>query len=129
MITVAKIGHYRLVETKENTKLLYLDDQAYAWIMPKTTGEILVATHREHKFDTTLSTGRYRLYEVEDEPHLTDLAHLELQVGDHAWQGYLLPTGIPGGSKPRSMIIATGQTITANQNYSPIRLKKGAYHE
>jgi len=117
MITVMKIGLYKLVETKENTKLLYLDNQAYAWIMPKTTGEILVVMRKEHKFDTVLSTGHYCLYDVKDEPKLTDLEHLELQVGDHEWQGYLLPTGMPVETKPRSMIISTNQTITANPMY------------
>jgi len=112
-----KIGLYKLVETKENTKLLYLDDRAYAWIMPKTTGEILVVMRQEHKFDTVLSTGHYCLYDVKDEPKLTDLEHLELQVGDHEWQGYLLPTGMPVESKIRSMIISTNQTITTNPAY------------
>lgn len=117
MITILKIGKYKLVETKENTKLLYLDDKAYAWIMPKKVGEILVVTRREYQFDTVLSVGRYCLYGVKDEPKLTDLEHLELQVGEHEWQGYLLPTGIPSGEKTKSRIITTNQTITANPLY------------
>jgi len=117
MITIEKIGRYKLVETKENTKLLYLDNQAYAWIMPKTIGEILVVTHREHQFDTMLSTGQYCVYDVEDEPDLTDLEHLELQIGMHEWQGYLLPTGIPNQQKKRSRIISTNQIITENPMY------------
>jgi hypothetical protein len=117
VITIIKIGRYKLVETKENTKLLYLDDQSYAWIMPKEIGEILVATHREHRFDTTLGTGQYYLYDVDDESTLTDLQHLELQVGAQVWQGYLLPTGIPTGTKKRSRIISTNQQITCNPLY------------
>jgi hypothetical protein len=46
-----------------------------------------------------------------DEAHLTDQQHLELNVGDHTWQGYLLPTGLPTPDKKRVRIIATNEGI------------------
>jgi hypothetical protein len=112
MIRVARQGRYKLLETKAQTKILFLDAAAYAWINARGIGEILVSTHKPHKTDTTLSLGRYRLYEVEDEPKLSDQQHLELAVGENSWQGYLLPTGLPEGDKKRSRVIPTHEIIT-----------------
>lgn len=75
-------------------------------------GEILVTSHKKHKTDAILAIGKYRLYEVKDEPNLTDLHHLELYVGDNTWQGYLLTTGLPNEKKRRSRIIPTDEIIT-----------------
>lgn len=111
MITLEKEGSYKLIETKRNTKILYLDDASFAWVEPVEIGEILVASHVPHKIDCVLATGTYRLFSVEDEPHLSDEPHLELQVGSNAWQGYLLPTGLPDDAKKRSRIIPTKDTL------------------
>jgi len=75
-------------------------------------GEILVSSHRPHKIDHKLAVGRYRLYDVEDEPKLADHQHLELFVGDGQWQGYLLLTGLPTEKKLRSRIVPTNELIT-----------------
>lgn len=112
MIQIVREGNYRLIETKHQTKLLYLDSAAYAWINTEQMGEILVSTHKPHKADCLLAQGRYRLYNVKDEKRLTDLLHLELSVGSGKWQGYLLLTGLPEGEKKRNRIIPTQEIIT-----------------
>ena len=112
MITLQRSGHYKLIETKHNTKILYLDDDAYAWVEPVSIGEILVVTHNAHKTDCILSLGDYHIYKVIDEPHLADHVHLELEVGNGVWQGYLLLTGLPTDEKTRGRIIPTPEVVT-----------------
>lgn len=113
MIRVVHEGSYRLIETKGQIKILTLDDKStFVWISLKDIGEILVASHNPHKTDHILALGRYRIYEVKDEPKLVDLIHLELFVGNGKWQGYLLPTGLPENKKRKSRIIPTNEIIT-----------------
>ncbi|PJE65519.1 hypothetical protein COU91_01240 [Candidatus Saccharibacteria bacterium CG10_big_fil_rev_8_21_14_0_10_47_8] len=113
MVKLLKDGEYKLVETKDHVKILMLDDAQLAWIAVNGTGEILVTSHNPHKVDYLLATGKYRLYEVKDEPKLVDQKHLELHVGRKKWQGYLLPTGLPTDKKKRARIIATKEIISA----------------
>lgn len=112
MITLNKTGDYTLIETKHHTKVLYLDNTAYAWVEPVNIGEILVISHAVHKTDCVLSVGAYKIYAVDDEPDLTDLIHLELQAGSQYWQGYLLLTGLPNDAKKRGRIVPTTEVIT-----------------
>lgn len=114
MITLLKTGNYRLIETKHHTKVLYLENDTYAWVEPVNIGEILVTSHAVHKTDCVLSTGQYHIYQVDDEPKFTDLTHLELQVGPAQWQGYLLLTGLPNDSKKRGRIVPTSEVITGS---------------
>lgn len=123
MITLTKNGMYKLIETKHNTKVLYLDNVAYAWIEPTAIGEILVASHKVHKSDCVLSIGEYRLYDVLDEPKLSDQLHLELSVGLKFWQGYLLLSGLPSSTHKRVRIIPTHEVIAGNPEYA--RRRKG----
>ena len=116
MIYPIKSGLYKLVETKSNTKILLIDDKTFAWIEPKT-GEILVFSHKVHLSDCVLAVGHYELYDIIDEPLLSDQLHLELEVGRASWQGYLLPTGFPDNRKHRSRIIPTHEIITGNPRY------------
>lgn len=118
MITLLKDGSYRLVETKSNTKILYLDNDAYAWVEPREIGEVLVSTRKPHRTDCSLAMGNYCLYDVIDEPYLTDLQHLELEYGKQAWQGYLLLIGLPNRRHKRRRIIPTDQIITGNPRFS-----------
>jgi hypothetical protein len=112
MITLIGEGVYRLIETKGQTKILTLDDsQTFAWVMAGDIGEILVASHKQHKVDHILALGAYKLYAVDDEPELTDMQHLELAVGQDRWQGYLLLTGLPTESDKRHRIIPTDEVI------------------
>jgi hypothetical protein len=111
MIKLLDHGLYKLLETKGQIKILHLGDESYAWVNLEGIGEILVTTHKPHKTDTTLSIGAYKLYDVEDEPEVSDQIHLELAIGKGAWQGYLLPTGLPRGKKTRSRIIPTQEVI------------------
>ena len=113
MVKLLKDGEYRLVETKDHIKILMLDDAQFAWVAVNGIGEILVTSHKPHKVDHLLATGKYRLYGVKDEPKLVDQQHLELHAGRKRWQGYLLPTGLPAGGKKRARIIATKEIISA----------------
>ena len=117
MIALYKEGLYKLIETKHHTKVLYLNNDIYGWVEPPAIGEILIVSHKVHKTDCILSLGRYCLYDIKDEPYLFDEQHLELEVGQDHWQGYLLPTGLPDNHKPRSRIIPTTEIITNNPRY------------
>lgn len=119
MITPIQSGVYKLIETKNQIKILYLDDTIYAWPETKLYGEMLVASHRLHKSDRILATGRYNLYEVDDEPAISDTMHLELEAGRGVWQGYLLLTGLPNKHKLRCRIIPTHEVITDKLPYNP----------
>lgn len=113
MIKIVKLGDYRMIETKRNTKLLILDEKkSYAWINVKDIGEILVSTQKHFKTDAVLASGKYRVYQVKNEEDFTDLMHLELYVGNAFWQGYLLPTGFPTMKSTRHRIIPTSEIIT-----------------
>ncbi len=111
MILSVKNGNYRLYETKNNNKVLELDNEKYIWLLVPKIGEMLVITALSHQLKNVISAGNYRLYRVKDEPDLTDLLHLEFFVGNGSWQGYLLPTGLPLISKKRSRIIPTSEII------------------
>ena len=118
MISIRKSGTYKLIETKRHTKILYLGPVAYAWIEPTRIGVILVTTHNVHKTDCVLSTGHFRLYDVDQEPQLSDNQHLELEAGKDTWQGYLLLTGLPNDQKTRSRIIPTHEIISGNRRFT-----------
>lgn len=118
MITIMRTGDYRLIETKHNTKILYLDNDVFAWLEPTGIGEILVTSYDKHTADCILSVGEYLIYDVEDEPELSDQLHLELSVGGNIWQGYLLLTGLPTDDKKRSRIIPTHEIITGNPEFA-----------
>jgi hypothetical protein len=117
MITMKRSGLYKLIETKHHTKVLYLDNDIFAWVEPVNIGEILVASHKVHKTDCVLSLGHYVMFDVEDEPNLSDQIHLELEVGSDHWQGYLLLTGLPDYHKKRGRIIPTSEVIMSNPRY------------
>ena len=113
MIKILKTGDYQLTETKGETKILRLDGKyIYAWINAKDIGELLISSHDTHATDSILAVGKYRLYDVKDEPEITDLHHLELLVGQGKWQGYLLPTGLPTEERKRKRIIPTKECIS-----------------
>lgn len=117
MISVEQNGTYKLIETKANTKILYLDDQAYAWVEPKYIGDILVITYKAHRTDCVLATGSYKIYTVTDELYLSDNKHLELETGRGSWQGYLMLSGLPDKDRKRVRIIPTNEIITGNENF------------
>ncbi len=121
MIYLKKSGRYKLIETKADIKILYLDKHIYAWVNAKNIGEILVTSHKKHITDAILNIGKYNIYEVTDEPNITDLTHLELEVGDGVWQSYLLLTGLPDDEKIRSRIIPSKTHITNNPHFKVSR--------
>jgi len=113
MIKLLENGNYTLIETHKLIKILNLGKgKVFVWINVAGIGEILVASHNPHKTDHILAVGKYRMYEVKDEPKFTDLIHLELLVGDGIWQGYLLTKGLPGANTSRVRIIPTLEIIT-----------------
>ncbi len=117
MIKTIRHGFYKLIETKNNIKILYLDNDTYAWPEATRYGDMLVVSHRIHKTDSVLGMGHYYLYAVEDEPAISDNMHLELEVGKSVWQGYLLLTGLPDTHKLRGRIIPTNEIITGNPRF------------
>lgn len=118
MIELLAIGPYKLIETKHHTKILHLGTDVFAWVEPRNMGEILVESHKAHKTDCVLSVGQYKLYDVENEPDLSDQIHLELDVGRNKWQGYLLLSGLPNLHKKRGRIIPTKEVITNNLQHA-----------
>lgn len=116
MIHTTRHGFYKLIETKNNIKILYLDNDIFAW--PELTfGDMLVTSHRIHKTDCLLSMGRYNLYAVNNEPGISDNMHLELEAGVGIWQGYLLLNGLPDSHKIRVRIIPTHEIITGSPRF------------
>lgn len=118
MITLLNKGEYTLIETKHHHKVLYLGAKVYAWVEPLHIGSILVTSHSLHKTDCILSSGRYFIYDVDDEPFLNDQQHLELEVDTGRYQGYLLLSGLPNKEKKRGRIIPTGEIITNNPRFT-----------
>lgn len=117
MIKLIKQGDYQLIETKRLNKILSLSDKGtYAWVNAEGIGEILVSSYKEHEADYVLAVGKYRLYEVKDEPKLADTLHLELTTGKGNWQGYLLITGFPTEKDRKSRIIPTKEIITKSSS-------------
>lgn len=117
MITLLQAGSYHLLETKGHTKILTLDGRrTYAWVVAGNIGEILVTSHKTHRVDHLLAIGKYRLYDVTDEPSLRGVHHLELLVGQGIWQGYVMPSGLPNETKKRNRIIPTNEIITKSQH-------------
>jgi len=113
MIQVVGHGLYKLIETRNQIKILSLEDiGTFAWIHAEGIGEILVTSHKPHATDYILSYGTYRLYAIKNEKEFTDLMHLELSVGCGVWQGYLLPTGMPTDEKKRIRLVPTKETVT-----------------
>lgn len=129
MVKVIRSGTYKLIETKNYIKILYLDEDMYAWPETLNYGEMLVVSRRAHKTDAVLSVGHYIIYEVVDDDRFSNHIHLELEVGNQQWQGYLLLTGLPNDTKKRSRIIPTHETITGSRFFEYTNepaIKRGA---
>lgn len=108
-------GTYSLIETKRKTRILTLDHTiSFAWITVKGIGEMLVTTLSKFQPYTILASGKYKLFDVKNEPNYVDLQHLELEAGNDVWQGYLLPTGLPTKEDKRRRIISTNELIGPN---------------
>ena len=113
MLQVIGSGTYKLTETKDNTKVLFIDDEkAFGWKNGKCDGDLFLLAPDTENICCFLSVGKWRLYEIKDEPGLTDGNHFELHVGRGRWQGYLLPEGFPTAVNKQRPISQTGQTIT-----------------
>jgi hypothetical protein len=112
MIKLITKGKYRLVGTKDRKIILYLDGQGYHWGYAPKIGNLLTFSKHPHTESYLLAQGKYKIYDVTDEPKLIDLEHLELAVSPGQWQGYLLLTGLPKANKIRSRIEPTEEVIS-----------------
>lgn len=112
MIKQTSQGHYRLLGMRGGGRILHLDGQGYHWNYARGIGEILTFCKHPHKEQYVLSQGGYKIYAVQNEPHLVDLQHLELSLGNGRWQGYLLLTDLPTRRKIRSRIVPTSEVIS-----------------
>ncbi|MBN1369509.1 MAG: hypothetical protein JW954_04660 [Dehalococcoidaceae bacterium] len=116
MIQLIEKGVYHLKEMGDASKLLTLDiyngKSDYVWERDK---DIRIRSAGQHggRVFCTLAAGKYRLYQVKDEPGLASQLHLELLVGEGIWQGFLLPEGLPGDLEAKPMI-PVEETITRN---------------
>ena len=111
MIKLTRHGIYKLTETRNHTKILSLNNDSFAWVEPRNIGELLVLAHVGNVHQKVLSVGDFNLYLVDNEPDLHDMFHLELEVGADIWQGYLLLTGLPTKTHPRTRIVPTTELI------------------
>jgi hypothetical protein len=123
MMRLLEHDKYSLAETPDGAQILRLGITTYVVVRARRIGLLLVHTYILHRALRCLATGRYRLYEVFDEPNLADEQHLELNVGDYQWQGYLLPTGLPTRDKARSRFIPTEELISV-ANAVAIQIKQ-----
>lgn len=112
MIQVIKKGNYKLIETSQQIKIMYLDNSAYIWLHIRGIGHVLEISHKPHSAEHLLACGNYRIYEVKGEPDLVDQQHLELFVGEGCWQGYLLLTGLPTDNHARTRMVPTKEVIS-----------------
>jgi len=105
MIQLIGSGSYRLNGAGDSARLItlvsYKDRRTYAWGV--SNGIQLVDQEPDETY-YALGAGKYRLYQVSDEPGLTNQLHLELSLGEGIWQGYLLPEGLPDRRKTKTMI-------------------------
>lgn len=115
MIKLLQKGTYRIVGTKDHKIMLYLDEQGYLWTYAPRIGELLTFSKHPHMQNYILNQGEYRLYDVNKEPELVDLQHLELSVNS-GWQGYLILTRLPTTRKLRSRIEATDEVISQKES-------------
>ncbi|MBP6913404.1 MAG: hypothetical protein KBC00_02215 [Candidatus Levybacteria bacterium] len=86
--------------------------KSFALILAEDIGEMIAQVTNNQDINCVLSRGNYRIYEVEKEPNLTDLTHLELFIGEGHWQGYLLPNSMPENERKKARIIPTEEVIT-----------------
>lgn len=112
MIKLIKKGQYKLVATLDHKRMLYLDGQGYQWAYAEHIGDLFAFSKHLHTQNYVLAVGEYRIYRVKNEPKLVDLDHLELEIGNGQWQGYLLLTGLPTARKIRSRVEATREVIS-----------------
>ena len=109
MIKIVSKGDYILHEEDKNKKILQLDDiKPLLW----EDENVIHSANQNFVPKRILSSGKYRLYKVSNEPNLTDNYHLELYVGSKKWQGYLLPTNILKMRKQAIPITASNELIS-----------------
>lgn len=114
MIQVIKHGAYQLNEADNSYKIIILDNSKFLSWNP-LSGEIIDSTKSKPQSNSTLSIGKYFLYNVENEKELTNCLHLELLLGKRKWQAYVLPLGLPTKKQKNTKIIPTTEVITMSR--------------
>lgn len=113
MIRLIQWGEYRLAIIAEGNTIIAIDNHVYSLFPDHATLEFydnqlpsLVVSA------LTLHRGNYRVFDVYDEPQLTETIHLELEDEDGYVKSYLLPRGLPHQNMRRARQIPTVQQIT-----------------
>lgn len=109
MIRLIQWGNYRLAMIAEGNAFISIDDDVYSLYPDYKTME---SSEADMDAALTLHHGDYKLYDVYDEPQLTETIHLELEDEDGYIKSYLLPQGLPVNSKRRVRQLTTTQQIT-----------------
>lgn len=114
MIRLIRWGEYRLAIIAEGSTIIAIDDDVYSVFPEQATLEIYdkLASYIPAASALTLHQGNYRVFDVYDEPQLTETIHLELEDEDGYVKSYLLPRGWPNESLRRVRQIPTAQQIT-----------------
>jgi len=114
MIQVLKHGEYRLDEAETLSRIFILDNSKY-FNWNTSAGELTDCTKDKPKINSTLSIGKYFLYNVTNETILTNCLHLELLLGKRKWQAYILPLGFPTKKQRNVKILPTKEIITISR--------------
>ena len=111
---VKKEGRYALRKTTRGHNVLELEGgDFFAWVEGQR-GEILVRSDADHEFEKTLSEGRFRYVEFEDDPDYKDMPHLFLQEGQR-YREVMLPSGLPTASDHQKKLVDTGNKPAAGK--------------
>lgn len=115
MLKMVQRGDYKLFDAKENKKVLLIDDMPFVWENAVLRKDL--SPDSEHD-KTILASGKYRLYEVANEPGFSDMFHLELSVGCGNWQGWLLNNSLPVNKDNHTNTAPTKEIITKTNSCS-----------
>lgn len=113
MIKVRRKGFYHIVAEGGGDKYLVLDKKlSFRWMCQDRVEKLEFVNKAIDDKKAIITSGRYRLYDVRDESHLTNLHHFEMLTGKNMWQGYLLPEGLPEKNMKKKLIFPTKELIT-----------------
>jgi hypothetical protein len=113
MITVIKRGKYQLCEIGNKKTLLCLGSvKRFLW--ETSFLKFFDSSNSTIENKKVKSQGKFFLYDVQNEPKFTSSQHLEMLVEKNAWQGYLLPQGLPNKNTISKNIFPVQELITTS---------------
>lgn len=113
MIKVKRKGLYCILGKENGEKYLILDKKLnYRWTCQAKQETLSLSGKKIDDKEVIITSGRYRLYDVRSESHLTNLYHFEILISKNIWQGYLLPDGLPTKDMKSKFIFPTNEVIT-----------------